>query len=396
MLKWLSFLIILAIFTTGCGASPPETSHQDITSAETIGGCGSINSASMGLPGDHSKKLTHQPECFVFHTALTTREKEDGTILLYEQPCKADFLSEDPERIQFVDGILDQIESDYNQNSAKLHQYAEEFLSEYGAELFYSYSNYQNLHIARHDDAVVSLLNLSSIYSGGAHPSSIQTAYNMDIDDSRLLCLEDVIYPDRGEDLAQMVEESISDKFAPLGDSALFPEYRRTIASAMTYGSMTPYWYLSDTGLVVFFNQYELGPYAAGIIRAELDYAILEGILQEEYLPLEGNGEQTELMLLETAGSRKITTVTIEPGEELLVGTDGLVYQVRLSEVSWLNGTPISQNMIFSARTLCEEDVLKITGDFSQKDRAFCIEFKNGAGEQKLYYLGSDGLTTAP
>ncbi len=403
MLKKLSFVIILAILFAGCSASAPMSKMESAEPAEGGILTGMADFAAQ-IPMSQELEKTavpqeqlHQPEYFVFTTQSGTVENDENIPVLYERYCTADFSAADQVRTEWVDGVLNSIAADYDRDSTNLNTYAEEFLAENGSSYFYTHSNYQELGIARHDEAVVSLLSLSSLYSGGAHPSSIQTAYNMDLSHLRLLRLEDVIQEDRAAELAEMVDAIVSEKFAPLGETALFPEYRETIAAAMTYGSMTPYWYLNNGGLVIFFNQYELGPYAAGIIRAEVPYEQLDGILKEGYFPTKGEGHATDLVLKTASGTCKTVSVTIEPeSEELLIGADGLVHQVQLSEVSWLNGTPISRKLIFSAKSMCENDVLQVIGGFDQEDRSFCIEFKNDAGEQKLYYLAPNSLNQEP
>lgn len=405
MFKKLSLLLILVMLMTICGGCSrekesdsdepykllygiPSTIH-DGASAETAPASGLSNE----IPG-----ATEAPVCnaeyFIFTKTTNTLTDNSGLPLLYENQCVPIYTSMNPQRSQWVSGILDSIARDYASNSRYLYDYAQEFVAQNGTDGFYSHSNYQQLGITRHDDTVVSLICLSSLYSGGTHPNSVQTSYNLDVVNQRVLRLEDVIAEDGAADLAAMVHSRVEEKFAGLG---LFDDYAATIGSSMEYGNMTAYWYLNDTGLVIFYNQYELGPYAAGIIKVELPYEELDGILLEQFQPIPSTGVPGDLLLRGEWDGYHSIPITIEAeGERLLVGTEGKVYQVQLSEVLWLEGTPIARELIFSARTLCQNDVLEITGGFDDETRSFAIEFIDGLGQHRLYYLHAGELSEEP
>ena len=409
MLKKLSFFVTIAMILTACGASAPvmkassDNRHQLIYGpCEAAMDAAPIESAPSSGALDPDAKLQEETACdaeyFLFTTTTNTIADASGQPLLYENQCIPIFSSMDAKRSEWVGGVLDDISRDYASNSRNLYAYAEEFVDLNGTESFYSYSNYQQLGIARHDDAVVSLICLSSLYSGGSHPNAVQTAYNLDIEGRRILRLEDVIAEEGAAKLAELVRADVDEKFAVIdGGSGLFEDYAATIDSSMVYGNMTPYWYLNDTGLVIFYNQYELGPYAAGIIKVELPYEALDGILLEQYHRVPANGTPGDLLLRGDWEGWHNIPITIEAeGERLLVGVEGRVYQVQLSEILWLEDTPIAQELIFSAKTLCQNDVLEITGGFDDETRSFAIEFIDGRGAQRIYYLHVGELTEEP
>lgn len=405
MLQKLILLIITAIFLTGCGASAPaEDAKLDdsVTLAAAAGETAPPEASpeyGMSSPAETPEATipASEAEYFLFNKYTNTIADDTGLTLLYETQSQPSFTSADPERSAWVDGILNDIDQAYKSDSSNLYDYAVEFVELNGTDYFYSHSNYQQLGIARHDSTVVSLISLSSLYSGGSHPNSVQIAYNLDIGNQRLLRLEDVIAEDSADELAQLVLAKVNETFAPLGEGALFSDYADWIDTSMIYGNMTPYWYLNDQGLVIFYNQYELGPYAAGIIKAELPYETLSGILLEDYFPAEPDGTPGDLVLRgDWEGYRRIP-ITIEPeGETLLIGVEGRVHQVQLSEVMWLEDTPIAQEILFSAMALGQNDVLELTGGYTDDARSFAIEFINGQGEHKLYYIHDGELSAEP
>lgn len=405
MLRKLSFILIIAILLSACGASAPEANASvelpgtasctvddaQQAPAETV-------PASGALPESAEAQAESQAEYFYFTKYSNTITNEDGQALLYENRCTPSFTSGDAKRSEWVSSILGGIERDFNTDSTNLQEYARDYVDEYGTDLFYNYSNYQQLGVARHDEAVVSLIALSSLYSGGSHPNSVQVAYNLDIANQRLLKLEDVIGEEAAPELARLVRESVDSKFNVIdGGNGLFEDYGDIIDSSMLHGNMTPYWYFNDKGLVIFYNQYELGPYAAGIIKAELPYGALDGILREEYFPIPGNGAPGDLVLRgEWEGYRRIPITLDEEAGVLLVGVEGTIYQVQLSQIQWLEDTPIAKEMRFSALSLGQNDVLEISGGYTDDTRSFVIEFIDGRGEHRIYYIRDGELTGEP
>ena len=396
MLRKLSFILILAMLLSACGASAPMDDAM-----ESANGAVTTEAAAEAAPIDDETVQSAttgegtNAEYFRITKHSTTVADEDGNALLYENYALAEFSSVDPERSEWVSDVLGGLQRDFQSDSANLQEYAREFVQEYGTDQFYSYSNYQQLGVARHDDAVVSLIALNSLYSGGSHPNSVQVAYNMDISGQRLLRLEDVIAEEAAPELARMVQAAVDEKFAFIdGGNGLFEDYADTIAATMVYGNMTPYWYLNDQGLVIFYNQYELGPYAAGIIKAELPYADLEGILLPDYFPAPGDGSSGDLCLrLEGEDGHRIPITLDREGGKLLVGVIGTVYQVQISEVMWMEDTPIAQDLRFSALSLGENDILELTGVYHDETRSFVIEFIDGRGVPHLYHIQEGDLT---
>lgn len=422
MRKRLIFLMMLCLFLTGCGGAAPEASPEVATAPgamldaveETDAPAQSVTEQETAAPAAcETKDPTEDCETvpaagetapsasgtnyFVFTRANSVTTGDDGTELLYEYSCDTAFTSWDQETEAWVDGILEQIQKEYTSNSSNLLQFAQEHLDEIGEEYFYGFSNYQEVGASRHDTRIVSLIVLSSVYSGGAHPNSVQTAWNLDMEQKQLLTLEDVIYPESAATLGDMVKQKIDDAFQPLGEGALFPDYGETVASAFSGESMTPYWYFNDQGLVIFFNQYELGPYAAGIIKTAFLYEELEGILREEFFPRYYTQIPGDMLLRgDWDGYRRIPITVESDGEQILIGVEGEIFQVQLSEVSWLEGTAIGQRMLFSADRMTQNDVLELIGGYDDETRSFAVEFIDGQGNVTIYYIHPDGLSLDP
>ena len=213
MLRKLSFLIITAMILTGCGAAAPDEAPNAIA-ADSAAVCETPSESETfpagAVPEEPPETNPETPEqCtaeyFRFGYRTDTVTSDDGLTILYEHQAAPGFTSADPERSAWVGEILDSIDRYYRADSTNLLSYAQEFLSMNGSEDFYSYSNYQQMGVARHDEHVVSLIALNSLYSGGTHPNSAQTAYNLDIENRRILRLEDVILESGAGELAALV-----------------------------------------------------------------------------------------------------------------------------------------------------------------------------------------------
>lgn len=412
MPKKLAFLAFGLVFLCGCGASSgsssierQETSTQENCAvAEAAEDSGVYGFTAAGDPGGNSDSATNgsydagsDVRYFIFDRKTDQIYSDNGTELVYEQYCDATYYSTDDEAGEWVESVIADIERDYSSNSKNLAKYAQEIIDLNGLEDFYSFSNYQELGIARHDTRVVSLISMSSVYSGGAHPGSVQTACNLDLQALQLLTLEDVIYEEQAQTLNQLVAEAVREKFVFLEDYGLYDGYETTIANSMNYGNMTAYWYFNDVGLVIFYNQYELAPYAAGIIKVELPYEELNGILREQYFPTDCDGLSGDLVLRsDWEGCSKIPITIEEDGERILVGVEGEICQIQMSEIFWLEGQPVLQHMLFSADSLSQQDVLEIIGGFDDEERSFAIEFTDGAGETTVYYVHPGELSDEP
>lgn len=420
MPKKLAIAAICAVLLLcGCGASaadecaPMEVCENDAAAEISVfqapaGGDGSgstdetgalafYGTADPGSAAPESAGVTDASDVsyFTFSRREQNTTDETGQMLLYERFCEPAFYSADSDLSRWINEILAILNGEFRTNSENLLEYAEEFLELNGSEYFYSYSNYQELGIARHDESIVSLVAVSSLYSGGAHPNAVQTAFNLDIENRKLLRLEDVIAEEDAQDLTQMVIDGVREKFEDLSDYALYDDYQQTIELSLTYGTMTPYWYFNEKGLVVFFNQYELGPYAAGIIKVELPYEALTDIMAAEYVP-EYLGSGGDLKLSDAVYGTRIPITIETDGERLTIGVEGRVFQIQLSEVYWLEQTPIMQEILFSAASMGSGDLLEVIGGYTDDGRSFAIEFIDAEGQQRIYYLNTEGLSEEP
>ena len=130
-------------------------------------------------------------------------------------------------------------------------------------------SRYEVLY---NQNGLLSLRVWVSIYmKGAAHPGSFSNTFNYDLSAGRLLVLDDLFQPDSQylTVLAQFCQAEISRR-----DSAFWPDGAGP--DPANYRS----WNLSEDGLLVTFDEYQVAPYAAGPQSVLVPYSTLSGLLK--------------------------------------------------------------------------------------------------------------------
>lgn len=248
---------------------------------------------------------------------------------------------------------------------------------------FYSYSYYSNVNIQRMDSRLLSVLELSSTYSGEAHPNYSQTAYNMDIRNQEQLSLADVIYPEKAEELRDRLLDEIQKRLTNLEGSGLYSDYKETVTAYFADSELTPDWYFSDRGLVIYFNCYEIAPYAAGIIKIEFQYDTLVGVLKKAYFPEERLVGEGRAVLLDSTDGR-VVLKPLSDGTYFYVGTEQeTIYDVRLYRLSsWVTeDMPIVGQMLFAANRLTVGEAIQIAQSENAQMPEYLLTYSSGAGE---------------
>lgn len=105
---------------------------------------------------------------------------------------------------------------------------------------------------------VISLLFQTSEYFGGAHPLEQHTTITYDLSNGRVLNLSDLFTP--GADyLARISQYCIQELYR---NNSLEPEQIRSGAAPLVENYQN--WSLTPNGLLITFEEYQVGPYAAG------------------------------------------------------------------------------------------------------------------------------------
>ena len=129
-------------------------------------------------------------------------------------------------------------------------------------------------------DPLATVVLNSSYYLGGAHGASAQTYYNFDLEQQKLVKLDDIIATKQKAKLETRAYEAFKDWVVESKLAKDVAEYEQAWKFKLSDN-----FYLAQQGLVLQYAEYEIGPYVAGLPRLMIPYEQLQGVLKQEYLP---------------------------------------------------------------------------------------------------------------
>jgi len=114
-------------------------------------------------------------------------------------------------------------------------------------------------------------------YLGGAHPNSRQTYLNFDKKTGQLIQIEDFIT--NKELLLNRAERQFREAYnlTPTQDLSAAGLFENQLVLPQNFA-------ITQEGLYLFYNTYEIGPYAAGTYEVNIPWTRLEDILKEDSL----------------------------------------------------------------------------------------------------------------
>lgn len=147
---------------------------------------------------------------------------------------------------------------------------------------FDGYSLYENVSVARSDERIVSLLDDTWEYTGGAHGTSYREGLNFDAQSGKQLTLPELFidYENFKEDAIEHIVYDLQENYG----EELFEDYAETV-EGLWKGDMEPEWYLDGSGIVILLQEYSVGPYSLGIPEIHLSYSEFKQYIKEAYLP---------------------------------------------------------------------------------------------------------------
>ncbi len=120
-----------------------------------------------------------------------------------------------------------------------------------------------------------------STFTGGAHPNTVRITYSFDPITDTVYSLSDLLESDVDivDALASFAQENLAEQLGGGADPEWIAQGTDEIPDFANFA-------LTADGLIIFFNQYQVAPYAAGILQVVYPLESLEGILKEEFLSL--------------------------------------------------------------------------------------------------------------
>ncbi len=146
----------------------------------------------------------------------------------------------------------------------------------YGDEYFAAHDNNIKASVKRSDEKAFSVTYCYNSYTGGMHPNYYYDASNFESKSGKKLTLGDV-FTDVTK-LSEIVRNELIEKY---GVEAFF-DIETEEFSGLT-ASNTNAWTIGYDRVTFYFSPYELAPYAAGLITAELFFTDYSDIINEEF-----------------------------------------------------------------------------------------------------------------
>lgn len=149
----------------------------------------------------------------------------------------------------------------------------------------FSYSLNQEVNQLRNDRKILSLMLKVDSYLGGPHGNSSLSGATFDVETGKELLFSDVIWDMDGfkmvaEDFIVYTVEHYIPDMQDVEGYGFYPEYKETIADKMEHLDFV----LTDYGMRIFFQEYEIAPYAAGVIAIDIPYSYIRDFMKEAYV----------------------------------------------------------------------------------------------------------------
>lgn len=383
--------LVMVLSLAACGGKPEPTTAPT-TTAENVTTAPVTQPATEPTVPETTVDTSNLPLLATAVITLTTEvERTEGNIQFEYRYPNVRLVLPDPDVTDIV--MLDLLNRIDATRTA-----ADSILSNAGEDMLYFY----DVHYApmRIDPNVLSLYGTKSGYAGGAHPSHESISVTYDLTTGKVLLLSDLLNPGcSAADLTPMVIEALE---VISQEQYLYSDYTATVEERFGHGlGVEDGWYLSNDGLCIFFSPYEIAPYATGEVKATIPYEKLNGLLLDQFFPVEKscgvgvinaelwkNSDQTQF--------EQFYDVFIDDeGETILLSTNGLVYDLTLEYGSWnSDGTvfyPSATVFAASSLSFSEAVILQLSIPDVMSNMRLTYTTDEGTIQKYIFQSGEDG-----
>lgn len=382
MKKITTLVLLICILLTVAGCSVPQLENPNSTPAtkddadkltDNIGPIKQIPIVSVSVP-----------------MAKDTYYAEDKTALLNCVYQNISLITPDAEVADRV--IIDFLNETDIDNSAK--SFAEEHYKE-TPESFNPYLTQIIYNPMRVDQGVLSFFGAYVSYTGGVHAETVGSSITYDLITGQKLTLKDIL-------LETATPESINDLVIKYlsSDADLYANYKQIIKDRFDKNFLSDSnWYLSSTGLCFHFSPYEIGPYASGLIVAEIPYSALTGLMNDAYFPAEretatGTVDISKFDMSAVTRFSQTAEVVIEKDTDtILLQSEKGVYDIRIEVGSW---SADGQNFIpeytaFASYALSPGDAIIVEAPISETLSTLRLSYTSN-NKTVSTYIGADTI----
>jgi len=189
-----------------------------------------------------------------------------------------------------VDSFYKEMSDSYDKVCAEYVEEAktanEEAASSGDDDLYTMYYSYDiSGTVTRADDKLFSICISEYSFTGGAHGETYTYGVNFDPKTGEKLSYE--AFGDISDSVKSFILKDI-DASGNMAEEMLFPEYKETIDEMFETGMKDKSFWFDNDRLIFAFQQYDIAPYASGIMEFHIPYSDIEGF-NTDYLPAEGS-----------------------------------------------------------------------------------------------------------
>lgn len=260
---------------------------------------------------------------------------------------------------------------------------------------YYGFSYYTTDTVHRLDSNILSLSTYYSSYTGGSHPSNRQQSATFSSETGMRLSLQDILLPEGRTRLQDMVLQWLTQR---ADDYGFYSEEECAMVVNRKYGEAAlgnqyTDWYLAGNSLVLFFNPYEIAPYAAGLIKITFSAEELSGLTEPgifgSHQQTDSGNSVTVCFNGELDGSfSTIDRVVVTEGTSWLeVSCDETLYGVALVQISWVGQDVLEQSVLYAANYLSSEELIIVELASAKELKDLCLRLNSGDGTVRYVYL---------
>ena len=188
---------------------------------------------------------------------------KDVMTVSYEFP----HLEGDNPAYETINYVFEQLMKEYISYGESMAENAKEYAAD---EYFYAYSLDMGYSVQYNQDGTLCIMMEGYEYTGGAHGYPIRIVFTFDLATGVQLSLGDLIATDEADFGAYVINEF--DRMYNEGETYYWDDaYQTVINSTMDFGTMN--YYLTETGICIFYYPYELASYADGFVEINIPYA---------------------------------------------------------------------------------------------------------------------------
>lgn len=175
--------------------------------------------------------------------------------------------------------INDRLREDIMDNYKKSQEEAKSYLGKYPENDTKFIAN-TDFEVKKNSDNILSILVMYYKYSGGAHGYYENVAYNIDMRNGKILSLKDLFKENTNykEVINNEIRKQIEDKGKKDKENVGIYQFT-SIKDNQKF-------YIQDDNIVIYFELYEIAPYAAGIPEFLVNYNVISHILKYEYIDI--------------------------------------------------------------------------------------------------------------